>query len=68
MYYLAFLQGDSAQMERQVAWGAGKPGDEDRLLSAQSFQKFLDHPGVVLNFLLGSARTPPTRPRLRDGR
>ena len=36
MYYLAFLRGDSAQMERQVAWGAGKPGAEDPLLSAQS--------------------------------
>jgi Flp pilus assembly protein TadD len=36
MYYLAFLRGDSAQMERQVAWGAGKPGAEDLLLSAQS--------------------------------
>ena len=36
MYYLAFLPGDSAQMERQVAWGAGKPGAEDPLLSAQS--------------------------------
>jgi eukaryotic-like serine/threonine-protein kinase len=36
MYYLAFLRGDSAQMEQQVAWGAGKPGDEDVLLSAQS--------------------------------
>ena len=36
MYYLAFLRGDSAQMEQQVAWGAGKPGDEDMLLSAQS--------------------------------
>ncbi len=36
MYYLAFLRGDSAQMEQQAAWGAGKPGDEDRLLSAQS--------------------------------
>jgi hypothetical protein len=36
MYYLAFLRGDSAQMEQQVAWIAGKPGDEDRLLSAQS--------------------------------
>jgi serine/threonine protein kinase/Tfp pilus assembly protein PilF len=35
-YYLAFLQGDSAQMERQVSWGAGKPGAEDPLLSAQS--------------------------------
>jgi tetratricopeptide (TPR) repeat protein len=36
LYYLAFLRGDSAQMEQQLAWGAGKPGDEDPLLSAQS--------------------------------
>jgi tetratricopeptide (TPR) repeat protein len=36
VYYLAFLQGNSAQMEQQVAWAAGKPGDEDMLLSAQS--------------------------------
>jgi tetratricopeptide (TPR) repeat protein len=36
MYLLAFLRGDAAQMEQQVAWGAGKPGDEDPLLSAQS--------------------------------
>jgi predicted Zn-dependent protease len=36
MHYLAFLRGDSLQMEKQVAWGAGKPGDEDLLLSTQS--------------------------------
>jgi len=37
IYALAFLGGDDAQMERQVAWGAGKPGeDEGVLLSAQS--------------------------------
>jgi serine/threonine protein kinase/Flp pilus assembly protein TadD len=36
MYYLAFLRGDSAQMAQQLAWGAGKPGAEDPLLSAQS--------------------------------
>jgi len=36
IYYLAFLRGDSAQMEQQVSWGAGKPGAEDPLLSAQS--------------------------------
>jgi eukaryotic-like serine/threonine-protein kinase len=36
IYYLAFLGGDSAQMDQQVAWGAGKPGAEDPLLSAQS--------------------------------
>jgi hypothetical protein len=33
MFYLAFLRGDSAQMKEQLAWGAGKPGDEDSLLS-----------------------------------
>lgn len=36
MFYLAFLRGDSAQMKEQLAWGAGRPGDEDPLLSAQS--------------------------------
>jgi len=36
IYDLAFLRGDSAQMEQQVDWAAGKPGNEDRLLSAQS--------------------------------
>src|SRR5437667_595077 len=36
MYYLAFLQRDSAQMEQQLAWGTGKPGAEDPLFSAQS--------------------------------
>jgi len=36
IYSLAFLRGDAAQMEQQVAWGAGKPGDEDGLLSTQS--------------------------------
>jgi serine/threonine protein kinase/tetratricopeptide (TPR) repeat protein len=36
MYYLAFLRGDVAQMEQQVAWVAGKPGIEDVLLSTQS--------------------------------
>jgi serine/threonine protein kinase len=36
IYLLAFLRGDTAQMEQQLAWGAGKPGDEDSLLSTQS--------------------------------
>jgi tetratricopeptide (TPR) repeat protein len=36
IYLLAFLRGDEAQMEKQVAWAAGKPGDEDVLLSMQS--------------------------------
>jgi serine/threonine protein kinase/tetratricopeptide (TPR) repeat protein len=36
LYYLAFLRGDDAQMEQQLTWAAGKPGDEDALLSFQS--------------------------------
>jgi len=36
IYQLAFLKGDTAEMERQVAWAAGKPGTEDLLLSFQS--------------------------------
>jgi serine/threonine protein kinase/Flp pilus assembly protein TadD len=35
-YYLAFLQNDTAAMAQHVGWGAGKPGDEDPLLAAQS--------------------------------
>jgi eukaryotic-like serine/threonine-protein kinase len=34
-YILAFLEGDTPEMNRQVAWAAGKPG-EDALLSTQS--------------------------------
>ena len=36
IYQLAFFKGDATEMERQVAWAAGKPGDEDLLLSFQS--------------------------------
>jgi eukaryotic-like serine/threonine-protein kinase len=36
IYQLAFLKNDSAEMERQVAWAAGKPGTEDFLFSFQS--------------------------------
>jgi eukaryotic-like serine/threonine-protein kinase len=36
MYQIAFIKGDAADMERQVAWAAGKPGTEDLLLSFQS--------------------------------
>jgi Tfp pilus assembly protein PilF/predicted Ser/Thr protein kinase len=35
-YYLAFLQGDAGQMERQVAWGVDKLGGEDHLLAAKA--------------------------------
>jgi eukaryotic-like serine/threonine-protein kinase len=36
LYSLAFLRGDAAEMERQVAWAAGRPGEEDGMLSTQS--------------------------------
>jgi hypothetical protein len=36
MYYVAFFKSGAAEMQRQVAWAAGKPGDEDSLLSLQS--------------------------------
>jgi tetratricopeptide (TPR) repeat protein len=36
LYLYAFLRGDAALMEQQLAWGAGKPKEEDSLLSSQS--------------------------------
>ncbi len=35
-YDLAFLKRDTPAMAQELAWGSGKPGDEDPLLSAQS--------------------------------
>lgn len=35
-YMIAFLENDTTTMAQQVAWSAGKPGDEDVLLAAQS--------------------------------
>jgi tetratricopeptide (TPR) repeat protein len=39
IYLVSFLKGDAAEMDRQVAWAAGKPGTEDLLLSFQSDTK-----------------------------
>jgi serine/threonine protein kinase/tetratricopeptide (TPR) repeat protein len=36
LYSLAFLSRDDAEMERQVAWAAGRPGDEDQMLSTHA--------------------------------
>jgi len=36
MYYLAFLRGNAARMEQQVAWAMSRPGEEGELLSMQS--------------------------------
>lgn len=36
LYSIAFLEGDTDEMKRQVAWATGKSGAEDILLSADS--------------------------------
>jgi len=36
LYALAFLAGDTAEMERQVAWAAGRPGEEDQMLNTHA--------------------------------
>jgi hypothetical protein len=36
LYWLAFLQRDDSLMRQQLAWAAGKPGDEDALLTEES--------------------------------
>ena len=36
IYYLNFLLGDDAKMQQQVSWAAGKPREEDLLLSSES--------------------------------
>ena len=36
LYRAAFLEGDAAEMQHQMAWASGKPGTEDEMLSAQS--------------------------------
>jgi tetratricopeptide (TPR) repeat protein len=35
-YAIAFLEGDATEMERQVAWSAGKPGADNILLHAEA--------------------------------
>ena len=36
LYALAFLSGDTVEMEHQVAWAAGRPGEEDQMLSTHA--------------------------------
>jgi predicted Zn-dependent protease len=36
MYEAAFVRGDQETMQQQLAWAAGRPGEEDWLLSTQS--------------------------------
>jgi len=37
LYYLAFLNGNAAEMQRQVEWAAARPGDEAYFLNVQSY-------------------------------
>jgi serine/threonine protein kinase/tetratricopeptide (TPR) repeat protein len=44
LYSLAFLAGDNAEMERQVAWARGRPGEEDQMLNdAADTQAYYGH-------------------------
>src|ERR1035441_5810637 len=36
LYFLAFLSGDTAEMERDVAWAAGRPSEEDQMLNTHA--------------------------------
>jgi tetratricopeptide (TPR) repeat protein len=46
MYGVAFLERDTAEMQRQAAWARGKPGVEDTVLSSQSdTEAFFGHLG-----------------------
>jgi eukaryotic-like serine/threonine-protein kinase len=36
LYALAFLSGDTAEMERDVAWAAGRPNEEDQMLNTDA--------------------------------
>jgi eukaryotic-like serine/threonine-protein kinase len=36
LYSLAFLSGDIPEMERQVAWAAGRPSEEDQMLNTHA--------------------------------
>jgi serine/threonine protein kinase/Flp pilus assembly protein TadD len=50
-YLLAFRQGDTAEMEKQAAWGQGKDGIEDTFLSLQSdTEAFYGHLGKAVGF------------------
>jgi serine/threonine protein kinase len=40
LYSIAFLRGDTAEMERELAWAMGKPGAEDLLLYEQLSTEF----------------------------
>jgi serine/threonine protein kinase/tetratricopeptide (TPR) repeat protein len=42
-YYVAFLEDDTAEMERQMSWAAGKPGQKEFLALAMFREEFHGH-------------------------
>jgi eukaryotic-like serine/threonine-protein kinase len=60
MYSIAFLEGNTEEMKRQLSWATGRPGAEDLLLSAQSdteaFYGHLDRARVLSRQAVDSAR------------
>jgi len=63
LYILAFLRNDTAGMEQQIAWGAGKPGAEDQILSTQAdteaYYGRLEKARDFTRRAVGSAREAP---------
>jgi Tfp pilus assembly protein PilF len=50
-YQGAFLSGDQDEMQQQLAWAAGRPGEEDWLLSTQSdTEAYFGHLGKAREF------------------
>jgi eukaryotic-like serine/threonine-protein kinase len=46
LYSLAFLSGDTVEMERDVAWAAGRPSEEDQMLNTHAdTQAYYGHLG-----------------------
>lgn len=60
MYSIAFLEGNTEEMKRQLSWATGKPGAEDLLLSAQADTEalygHLDRARVLSRQAVNSAR------------
>jgi tetratricopeptide (TPR) repeat protein len=36
LYFLAFLSGDTSEMDRELAWAAGRPDEEDQMLNTHA--------------------------------
>lgn len=59
LYTLEFLPGNNAEMERQVAWAAGRPGEEDQMLNTMPTPKPTMAVWKKRGTLPGAPLTPP---------